>query len=137
MLLFAALSSALGYLEPISTTISELFKISRAKGVWIALSLIFVASVPPIMAHGPWQNIKLLGRNFFDFADYLSGNIAMPLGAIVLIFFAIFKWKFEGFKEDINNGATTIKINSLWKPVVLGLIPISLVIIFVMGIGIF
>lgn len=137
LLLFAALSSALGYLEPISTTISELFKISRAKGVWIALSLIFVASVPPIMAHGPWQNIKLLGRNFFDFADYLSGNIAMPLGAIVLIFFAIFKWKFEGFKEDINNGATTIKINSLWKPVVLGLIPISLVIIFVMGIGIF
>ncbi len=137
LILFAALSSGLGYLEPISITISELSKKSRASSVWISLIAIFIVGLPAIMAKGPWANIKVLGRNFFDFADYLSGNIMMPLGALVLIFFTIFVWKFDGFEQDLNNGATKIRVSGLWKPVVMGIIPIALVIIFIMGIGIF
>ncbi len=137
LILFAALSSGLGYLEPISITISELFKKSRASSVWISLVAIFIVGIPAILAKGPWADIKIMERNLFDFADYLSGNIMMPLGALILIFFTIFVWKFQGFEEDINNGASKIKVNALWKPIVMGLIPVALVIIFVMGIGIF
>ncbi len=137
LILFAALSSALGYLEPVSITISELGKKSRASSVWIAIVAIFIVGFPSIMAMGPWANIEVLGRNFFNLADFISGNIMMPLGAIVLIFFVLFKWKFSGFQEEVNNGAKSLKVTGIWKPVAMVLIPISLVIIFVAGLGIF
>ncbi len=133
LILFAALSSGLGYLEPVSITISELANKSRAKSVWIALIAIFVVGFPSIMAQGPWAAIKVLGRNFFDLADYISGNIMMPLGAIVLIFFVLLKWKFSGFQEEVNTGAKNFKVTNIWKPVAMVLIPVSLVIIFVTG----
>ncbi len=136
LILFAALSSALGYLEPVSITISELAKKSRASSVWISIVAIFIVGFPAIMAQGPWSEMKIMGRNFFDFADFLSGNIMMPLGAIVLIFFVLLKWKFSGFQDEVNTGAKSLKITGIWKPVAMVLIPVSLVIIFVAGLGI-
>ncbi len=137
LILFAALSSGLGYLEPISITVSELGKKTRAQSVWISLFAIFIFAIPSVLAKGPWSDVTIIGKNIFDFADYLSGNIMMPLGALVLAFYTVFKWKFTGFQEDLNTGATKITVSSIWKPIVMLLIPIALVIIFVMGIGIF
>ncbi|HZK00890.1 MAG TPA: sodium-dependent transporter [Tissierellaceae bacterium] len=134
LIFFAALSSALGYLEPIVMTISEVGKIDRKKSVWIALVAIFIVGFPTIMAQGPWKDILVGGRNFFDFADYISGNIMMPLGALVLSFYTLFVWKFNNFKEEANIGASGFMVADYWKPLVTVVIPIALVIIFVTGI---
>lgn len=72
--------------------------------------------------------------NLFDADDFFSGNVLMPLGAIVLIFYVIFKWKYEGLRDDVNKGARNIKVAPCWKILIYGLIPIALVIIFVTGI---
>lgn len=134
LLFFAATSSALGYLEPIVMTISELGKIDRKKSVWIALAAIFIVGFPTIMAQGPWADILIGGRNFFDFADYLSGNIMMPLGALVLAMYTLFVWKFKNFKQEANMGAKGFMVFEWWKPLVTVVIPIALVIIFVSGV---
>ncbi len=131
---FAAFSSALGYLEPVATTVRDIFKMSRAKAVWTSLIAIFIVGLPTILATGPLQNVKILGMNFFDFDDFFSGNILMPLGAIMLVFYVIFKWSFARFTDDINEGAKKIRVGGYWKPLVYVLIPIALIIIFVSGI---
>lgn len=136
LLFFAALTSALGYLEPIIATLSEVGKVERKKAVWISLAAIFIVGIPSIMAQGPWQEIKLMGKDLFSFVDYLSGDIMMPLGALVLSFFTIFVWTFKGFKEDVNIGAGKFKVENYWKWIVMGLVPAALVIIFVRGLGI-
>ena len=134
LVFFAALSSALGYFEPIVTTIVDLGNISRKKAVVIGLAVIFIVGFPTIMAKGPWKDITIGGRNFFDFADFLSGNILMPLGAIVLAAYTAFKWKFENFKAETDVGAKGFRVTNAWKPLVLFLIPISLLIIFIRGV---
>ncbi|MCF6462641.1 sodium-dependent transporter [Clostridium sp. Cult1] len=134
LVFFAALSSALGYLEPIVMTCTELFKIDRKKSVWLSLIIIFIVGFPTILAHGPWSDILVGGRNLFDFADYLSGNIMMPLGALVLAFYTVLVWKFDKFQEEANVGTNRIKIFNWWAPLVKFLIPAALVIIFVTGI---
>lgn len=134
LVFFAALSSALGYLEPVVMTCTELFKMDRKKAVWLSLIVIFVVGFPTIMAQGPWSDILVGGRNFFDFADYLSGNIMMPLGALVLAFYTLFVWKFEKYQEETNIGASKFKVFSWWGPLVKILIPVALVIIFITGI---
>ena len=133
LIFFAALSSALGYLEPVVMTISELLKIDRKKSVWIALGAIFIVGFPTILAQGPWADVLIGGRNFFDFADYISGNIMMPLGALVLSFYTLFVRKFNKFKEEANVGASGFVVSELWKPLVTVVIPIALVIIFITG----
>lgn len=133
LLFFAAVSSSLGYLEPIVMTVSGLGKTSRKKAVWISLAAIFIVGFPTIMAQGPWSHILIGGRNFFDLADYISGNIMMPLGALVLSMYTLFVWKFNNFKEEANLGATGFKVFEWWKPLINFVIPVALVIIFVTG----
>ena len=41
---------------------------------------------------GPWGDIKIFGRNLFDFLDYLTCNVLMPLSALFVI--AITVWFF-------------------------------------------
>ena len=133
LIFFAALSSALGYLEPIVTSFVELRGMDRKKAVWISLLLIFVVGMPTILAHGSWAHIKVFGKNFFDFADFLSGNILMPLGALVLALYTSRKWTFEKFQEETNYGSSRIKVYNWWKPIVNVIIPIALIVIFISG----
>lgn len=134
LVFFAALSSAIGYFEPIVTTLVDLAKISRLKAVILGLCLIFVVGFPTIMAKGAWKDVLIFGMNFFDFADFFSGNIMMPLGAIVLAFYTAYKWKFEVYAEETNVGAGAFRVTNLWKPLVLYLIPVALVIILIRGV---
>ncbi|MCF6466059.1 sodium-dependent transporter [Clostridium sp. Cult2] len=134
LIFFAALSSAIGYLEPVVMTFTELFKMNRKKAVWLSLIAIYIIGYPTILAQGPWSTILIGGRNFFDFADYVSGNIAMPLGALVLSFYTLLVWKFDRYQEETNIGAEKLKVYDWWSPLIKFLIPIALVIIFITGV---
>ncbi|WP_215491845.1 sodium-dependent transporter [Fenollaria sporofastidiosus] len=136
LMFFAALSSALGYLEPVSSSFSELLKISRKKGVVYALASIFIVGLLTIFGQNILKDVTILGRNMFDFADFLSGNILMPLGAIALILYTLFKWKFDVFREDVNTGANSLKVPKVLKYVSY-VLPFVLIVIFVRGLGIF
>lgn len=136
LLFFAALTSALGYLEPIVSTMSEVGKMDRKKAIWISLALIFIVGFPNIMSHGPWNHIKIMGKSIFDFTDFLSGDVMMPLGAIILSLFTISVWKFDNFRLEVNEGAGKFRVENYWKPIVMGLVPVALIIIFIKGLGI-
>lgn len=137
LLFFAALTSALGYLEPIVATMTELSKKERKKCVWVSLLLIFIVGFPSILSGGPLAGFTILGKSVFDFVDFLSGDVMMPLGALVLSFYTIFVWKFEGFREEVNQGAVKLKVTKAWSPVINILLPVVLLIILVRGLGIF
>lgn len=136
LMFFAALSSALGYLEPVSSSFAELMHIDRKKSVVYALVSIFVVGLLTIFGQNILKDVSILGKNLFDFADFLSGNILMPLGAIVLSLYVIVKWKFNSFKEEINYGAGKLKVNNAMKYISY-VLPIILIIIFLSRLGIF
>lgn len=137
LLFFAALSSSLGYLEPVVSTLCEVWKVERKKAVWLSLCAIFLVGIPSILSSGPWADVRIMGKNIFSFVDFLSGDVMMPVGALILSLFTIFVWKFEGFKDEVNQGATGLKVTAAWKPIVLGLVPVALLIILIRGLGFF
>lgn len=134
LIFFAALSSALGYLEPVATSVRDIFKMERKQAVWLTLAVIFIVGIPTILSMGPWSEVKVLGMNLFDLDDFFSGNVLMPFGAIILSLYVIFKWKFDGFKAEVEKGSKRFHVNNAWKPLVYGLIPIALILIFTLGI---
>ena len=136
LIFFAALSSALGYLEPVVTTAVDVFKLSRKRGVWVSLALIFVIGIATIMGNdtGPWSGVMINGMNMFNFADFLSGNVMMPLGALILALYTAYVWKFENYQTEANIGADGFKVYTWWKPLVNYLIPAALLFIFINGV---
>lgn len=133
LIFFAALSSALGYLEPLVLTATEQLNIDRKKAVIISLIAIFIVGFPTILAHGPWSHILIGGRNLFDFADFLSGNIFMTIDALLVACYVAYSWKFDKFQEEANIGATKFKVFDWWAPLIKFVIPVALVIIFITG----
>ena len=134
LVFFAALLSAIGYFEPVLTTLEDLLKWDRVKATWIGITIVFIVGFPTILAHNVWKDITIMGMNIFDFDDYLSGNILMPLGAIVLALYTVFVWKFENFKNDSNASEKGYRVMNWWKPLVMFLIPAALIIILVRGV---
>ncbi len=133
-LLVVVLLSAIGYFEPVLTTLEDLLKWDRVKATWIGMAIVFIVGFPTILAHNVWKDVTVMGMNLFDFDDYLSGNILMPLGAIVLALYTVFVWKFDNFKNDANASDKGYRVMSWWKPLVMFLIPAALIIILVRGV---
>ena len=134
LVFFAALLSAIGYFEPVLTTLEDLLKWDRVKATWIGMTIVFIVGFPTILAHNVWKDVTIMGMNLFDFDDYFSGNILMPLGAIVLALYTVFVWKFDNFKNDANASDKGYRVMTWWKPLVMFLIPAALIIILVRGV---
>ena len=98
------------------------------------MTIVFIVGFPTILAHNVWKDVTIMGMNLFDFDDYFSGNILMPLGAIVLALYTVFVWKFDNFKNDANASDKGYRVMTWWKPLVMFLIPAALIIILVRGV---
>lgn len=91
-LLVAALTSMISLFEvPLAFMIDE-WKISRHMASICLFIALAICSIPAALSMGPWGDIKIFGRNFFDFLDYLTCNVLMPLSALFVI--AITGWFF-------------------------------------------
>ena len=129
LVLIAAGLTAIGFIEAIAGALSDAMKWAKKKCIVITLIVIFLLNIPAILSYDLWKDVKILGKNFFDFYDYISGNIMLPWAGVVLCGYIIFKWGFEGYKKDANMGAKGIKVANWWKPVVLVIAPAFILIV--------
>ncbi len=133
LLFIAAMTTAIGFVESISDTMATLLKISRIKSVWLTLGLMFVLAVPSILSQGPWSHVSIMGKDIFEFVDFLSGNILLPVGGLILALFITFKWGFGKYMEEINIGANLLKVGPSWKPVISYVVPLIVCYILISG----
>ncbi len=129
----AGLTSILGLVEAVASSFMDSFKVGRRTGVIYAVTLTFVLSIPSILSFGPWSEYTFMGKDFFNFTDYLSGSIMLPLGGLLISLFVAYKWGFEQFKADTNEGAAGIKVSNAWKLFLKVLIPVVIAIILING----
>lgn len=129
LVLIAAALTGIGFIEAIAGAFSDATKIEKKKSIAITLGVIFLLNIPVILSYGAWSDIKILGKNFFDLADYISGNVMLPWAGVVLCFYIVFKWGFKGYMEDSNMGAKRLKVQTWWKPIVMVIVPIFVLIV--------
>lgn len=72
--------------------------------------------------------------DILTFIDYLSGNILLVVGALLLSLYVVFKWKPINFIDEINVGTTGFKIPYAVKSVYVFVIPVVIIAIFITGI---
>lgn len=131
LVIIAALSTGIGLVEALVANVIDIFKLKRITSVIVVMVGIVILSLPSILSQGPWAHILILGRDLFDLVDYISGNIILTIGGLLLALFLTFVWKFDNFREELNEGSKLIKIAPFWRPIITIFIPLLIIVVLV------
>ena len=110
--LFAAATSALSLLETNVQTLSQEFRISRAKAIVIGVAEIVVIGVITILGYSIWGDFRplaFIGRtssddNILGSLDYVSNYVLMPIGAIFVCLLILLAVGLNRFTGELKSG---------------------------------
>ena len=103
-LLLAAITSSISLMEVVVAFIKEEMQKSRVKAVVITFVLCGVVGTFCSLSFGPLEGVKLFGLSVFNFFDYLTSNILLPVGGLLLAVFAGWRLKRSNFIDELTNG---------------------------------
>lgn len=111
---FAAITSAISLSEPALAYLVEEYNAKRAR-VAISFGVItWILGLGTVLSFNLWADAHIVGRlTFFDFVDYVSQNIMLPLGGLLIAVFAA--WALPGTVIGSQLGLRTPWVNVVWK----------------------
>ena len=100
----AATMAMLSLVEVPVAFLTEEFKLNRKTAVISTMTLISIVGVLTVHPESIFGNTEVFGMSLFNFFDFVSSNILMPInGALVIIFLSFFTNKASIVKELSNN----------------------------------
>lgn len=87
LLLLAALTSSISMHEICTAFISEHFSKSRRWAAIVVTAVCLVLGSFCSLSFGPWQEVTVCGRGFFDLFDFTVTKFLMPLGGLLMTLF--------------------------------------------------
>ncbi|MDH5300340.1 MAG: sodium-dependent transporter [Gammaproteobacteria bacterium] len=88
LLVFAAWTSSISLIEPAVTWLVEKRGMTRIKACLFLGMSAWLLGVGTVLSFNEWSEIKLFGKTFFDSLDFLTTNILLPLGGLLIAIFA-------------------------------------------------
>jgi len=141
VLAFAAVTSAVSLLEcVISYTIDELHW-SRLLSLVLVGGTVFLLGIPSALSSGliaEWKPIMFGGRNFLDAACFLTDNILMPIGGLLMcIFVGWVQGPSKMGAEIANHGAWPFRQYPAWAFIMRYIAPVLLIVVMLVQFGVF
>jgi len=88
LLTFAAWTSSISLLEPIVAWLVENRGHSRIRAAALAGTLAWALGLGPLLSLNAWSGYTLFGKNLFDLVEYVTANVMLPLGGLLIAIFA-------------------------------------------------
>ncbi|MDX1697089.1 MAG: hypothetical protein R3308_02335, partial [Thiohalobacterales bacterium] len=134
LLFFAALSSAIALAEPVVTWLVENYDIKRLNAcIWVGI-IIWTLGLLTVFSFNIGSGWTLFGKTAFELLDYLTANIMLPLGGLLIAVFAVWKMSRQSTMEELRMGDRFFY--PLWRFLVRYITPIAVIIVFLNAIGI-
>lgn len=140
LVLFAAITSSISLLEvPVSWAMDSL-KWSRNRAVAIIATAALIIGILCSLSFGVWDFkftiFDAKGQGLFDFLDYFTSNILLPLGGLSLSLFYTFAWGYEKAFDEIRQGhGGQFKMGAFWKYSMMIGVPIMMALVFAQQFG--
>lgn len=101
-LLVAALTSSVSLLEVVVAFLHNEWRLSRSTATIVSFVLLFFLGSLSALSFGELSEFTLLGRNFFDFFDFVCTNFMMPVGGLAVA--ALMTWKaWPAMREELTS----------------------------------
>ncbi|MGM0567535.1 MAG: sodium-dependent transporter [Bacteroidota bacterium] len=136
LLLIAALTSSISVLEVVVAYATEQLGWHRRKATLIAALTIAVVGVLCTMSQGPWDYLSAYDKNVFDWLDWISANLLLPLGGFLIVIFAGWFLSKKQVKDEITNqGTTSAVLFGAYLFIIRFIAPIAIGLVFLFGLG--
>ncbi len=133
LLVFAAWSSAISLIEPSVSWLVENQGMNRIYATaWLG-TITWVLGIGSVLSFNVWSNKKWFGKTIFDLLDFLTANIMLPLGGLLIAIFAGWILKEKSSKDELNSTETGYKY---WRFLVRYITPVAVMIVFLNVIGV-
>jgi len=147
LLVFAAWTSSISLIEPAITWGMKTFQISRVKTAVISGLLVWFLGLLTVFSFNLTSDftitstistrygefVILKDATAFDFLDYLTSNIMLPLGGLMIAIYAGWLMKKEYSREELNISSTWYH---LWSFLVRFVAPLMVIIVFLNAMGV-
>ncbi|MBU5441677.1 sodium-dependent transporter [Paenibacillus sp. MSJ-34] len=132
LLAIAALTSAVSLLEvPVAYAMNRWGRTRGKTAVAVTAACFAVALPCALSAGGVWSGVKAGGRTIFEWVDFITSNIMLPAGGLIITVFAGYVWDQAG-KEA---GLTAVWYR-LWIVTLRYIAPVLILLIFLYSTGI-
>ena len=128
LLLFATVTSAIALLEVVVSIGIREKTAQRKKASWLLASIIFVIGIPSALSFGILSDITIFERSIFDFVDYVTSAILMPIGAFLTSIFAGYYYSKKISREEM---LASPAVYNCWLFIVRYVAPLSIAAIFI------
>ena len=105
-LLLAALTSSISLLEVIVAFCIEEFHLKRRSAVAVTLSVLWVLGCLCSLSLGVLGDWKLFGKTIFDLFDFVSANVLMLIGGLLVVLFVGWKLGRQVIHDELTNSGT-------------------------------
>jgi len=141
LLVFAAWSSSISLIEPAVAWLVENKGMSRVFASMVAGFATWMFGLLTVLSFNLWSEVKLLSgihvfrdSTVFDLLDYLTANIMLPLGGLLIAIFAAWKMSRASTVDELAMGDGFFY--KLWRFLVRYITPIAVVIVFLKAVSV-
>lgn len=134
LLVFAALTSSISLIEPMVAWMVENKGFSRAKASLVSGGTTWLLGVSVALSFNIWSDFKIFDKTIFNFLDYLTANLMLPIGGFCIAVFAAWIMHQKHVKEELDLPEQQYII---WKFLASYVAPISVFLVFLHVIGVF
>lgn len=136
LLVFAAWTSAISLIEPAVAWMVEKKRISRIRAsIMIGLGA-WLLGIGTVFSFNIWsgERYQLFGKTLFDLLDYLTANIMLPLGGLLIAIFAGWVMSRQASRDELHMSRFGYV---LWRWVLRYITPAAVIAVFLNVIGVF
>ena len=138
LLAMAALTSTISLHEVPTAFLHEKFGFTRGKAARLVTLGILVVGTASSLALGDWGEVTLFGMNIFDFLDFFTAKIMLPLGGMMASVFVGWIIDKQVVRAEVTNDG---RLKAPYYPVFLFILrylaPVGILVIFLNELGCF
>ena len=128
----AAWSSAISLLEPCVAWLMEAKNIGRARANIVIAGTAWVLGLGSVFSFNIWADYKIAGFTFFDFLDFLTANIMLPISGLLITLFVGYVLKKDVINFEMEGSSK--EVLALWQVTIRYIAPAAIAVVFIMGV---
>lgn len=128
----AAWSSAFSLIEPAVAYLVESRNFHRITANLLLGLLAWVAGLGSVLSFNVWSESRIAGFNFFEFMDFLTSSVMLPLTGLFIAIFVGWIMRPQSVRDELSDESD--RVFWLWRIIVRYVSPLAVLVVFVMGI---
>jgi len=128
----AAWSSAISLIEPAVAYLVESRNFHRITANLLLGLLAWVVGLGSVLSFNIWSDNRIAGFNFFEFMDFLTSSVMLPLTGLFIAIFVGWIMRPQAVRDELSDESD--KVFWLWRIIVRYISPLAVLVVFVMGI---